>query len=161
MITSKMKKWLEVTAQNPQMEKSIKYCVYMNRIQKRIEKELDALLWLAIHYPKILLDEEREYRDEGGKIVCHRRLKKLLLSVKALNPKMEVELVLKNLDFPESEPPTTGQPRPESQPTTDAPKDGIKSCEKCGLSPDLCVCKEIEKELQRTNSTSIPSAPSA
>lgn len=103
MITSSMKKWLEMVEQNPQMQKSVKYCVYMNRIQKRIDKEMNALLWLAIHNPKILLDEEKEYRDSSGKIVCHRRLKKLLLSIKALNPKIEVELVLKNLDFPEKQ----------------------------------------------------------
>jgi hypothetical protein len=101
MITGSMKKYLELVEQDPQKQKSIKYCVYMNRIQKRIDKELDALLWLAIHNPKILLDEEKEYHDSTGKVVCHRRLKKLLLTVKALNPKMEVELVLKNLDFPE------------------------------------------------------------
>lgn len=100
-----MRKYLEQVAQNPQMEKSIKHSVYSNRMQKRIERELNAMLWLAIHHPKILLDEDKEYRDENGKIVCHRRLKKLLLTVKALNPKMEVELVLKNLDFPEQEQP--------------------------------------------------------
>jgi hypothetical protein len=96
-----MKRWLEQVAQNPQMKSSIKYCVYMNRIQKRIDKELNAMLWLAINHPNILLDEEKEYRDESGKIICHRRLKKMLLSIKVVNPKMEVELVLKNLDFPE------------------------------------------------------------
>jgi len=103
MITRKMKKWLEHTSQNPQLQKSIKYCVYMNRLQQRIERELDMALWLAIHYPQILLDEERESKDETGKIMPHRRLKKLLLILKALNPKMEVELVLKNIDFPEKE----------------------------------------------------------
>ena len=102
MITSSMKRWLEQTIQNPQIQKSIKYCVYMNRIQKRIDKELNAMLWLAIHNPNVLLDEEKDYRDASGKIICHRRLKKLLLTIKALNPKMEVELVLKNLDFPEN-----------------------------------------------------------
>jgi len=99
-----MKKYLEyVMTQNPQLQKSIKHCVYMNRLQQRVERELDMALWLAIHYPNILLDENREWRDESGKIVPHRRLKKLLLIVKALNPKMEVELVLKNLDFPAEE----------------------------------------------------------
>ena len=110
MITSSMKKWLEQVAQNPQMKSSIKYCVYMNRIQKRIDKELNAMLWLAINHPNILLDEEKEYRDESGKIICHRRLKKMLLTVKAVNPKMEVELVLKNLDFPEKPNEETKEP---------------------------------------------------
>jgi hypothetical protein len=104
-----MKKFLEQVAQNPQMKTSVKCSVYMNRMQKRIERELNMMLWLSIHYPKILLDEEKEYRDENGKIICHRRLKKILLTVKALNPKMEVELVLKNLDFPEQE---SASPKP-------------------------------------------------
>lgn len=96
-----MKKWLETQPEKP--KKTIKYCVYMNRIQKRIERELDMLLWLAINHPEIVVDEEREWKNESGKIVSHRRLKKLLLIVKALNPKMEIELVLRNLDFPEKE----------------------------------------------------------
>jgi len=98
MITEKMKKWLESLPENP--PRTIKYCVYMNRIQQRISRELDNLLWLCIHHPEIFLDEEREHKDETGKIMSHRRLKKLLLCIKALNPKMEVELVLRNLDFP-------------------------------------------------------------
>lgn len=99
MITKKMKKWLESLPENP--PKTIKYCVYMNRIQKRISRELDMLLWLAIHKPEVFLDEEREYKDETGRIMSHRRLKKLLLALKALNPKCNVELVLENLEFPE------------------------------------------------------------
>jgi hypothetical protein len=94
-----MKKYLEKLPEKP--KKTIKHCVYMNRIQKRIERELDMLLWLAIHYPEVFLDEEREWKEESGKIMSHRRLKKLLLVVKALNPKMEVELVLKQLDYNE------------------------------------------------------------
>lgn len=98
-----MQKWLEYVKQNPYIKKSTKYCIYLNRIQQRIEREIDMALWLAIHHPDILLDEETEWRDETGKIVPHRRLKKLLLIIKALNPKIEVELVLKNLDFPEEQ----------------------------------------------------------
>lgn len=95
-----MKKWLESLPEKP--KRTIKYCVYLNRIQKRLEREMDMLLWLAINHPEIILDEEREWKNDG-KITSHRRLKKLLLVVKALNPKMEVELVLRNLDFPEKE----------------------------------------------------------
>ena len=79
----------------------IKHCVYMNRMQKRIDRELKMMLWLAINHPKIFLNEEKEWKNESGKIISHRRLKTLLLTIKALNPKMEVELVLKNLDFPD------------------------------------------------------------
>lgn len=82
-------------------KKTIKDCVYLNRIHKRIDRELGKAFWLAQHHPKILLDREREYSNDTGTITSHRRLKTLLLIVKFLNPKMEVELVLKNLDFPE------------------------------------------------------------
>lgn len=129
-----MKKFLEEVEKNPQLKQEIKHSVYMNRIQKRIEKEMDNMLWLAVNYPKILLDDEKEYKDETGKIVCHRRLKKLLLTIKAVNPKMEVELVLKNLDFPEKQ---------------DAPKEDydrlLNTCQRCGLPPDLCTCKDEDK----------------
>ena len=101
MITKKMKKWLESLPENP--PKTIKYCVYMNRIQKRISRELDMLLWLSINHPEVFLDEEREYKDETGRIMSHRRLKKLLLALKALNPHCNVELVLERLEFPEKE----------------------------------------------------------
>ena len=142
-----MQRFLEEIEKNPDLMKKLKYCVYMNRIQKRIEKEMDSTLWLAIHYPKILLDEEKEYQDASGKIVCHRRLKKLLLVVKAVNPKMEVELVLKNLEFPEKE-----------QPQGDIKDLYIAKgrCPKCGLPIDLCACKEEEAETKRTSVQSRP-----
>jgi hypothetical protein len=137
-----MQKFLEEVEKNPQLTKKIKYCVYMNRIQKRLERELDSTLWLAVHYPKILLDEEKEYTDSSGKIVCHRRLKKLLLIIKAVNPKVEVELVLKNLEFPEKE-----QPQPMGNIEDLYRLKG--KCSKCGLPIDICTCKELEKEEQR------------
>jgi len=96
-----MRKWLESASK--ERPTGIKYCVYMNRIQKRIDRELDALLWLAINYPQVFLDEEREWSADSGKIMSHRRLKKLLLSLKNLNPKCDVELVLKKLEFPDKE----------------------------------------------------------
>lgn len=98
MITKKMKKWLVKTfAEGKPIKKDVKYCVYMNRIQKRIERELEMLLWLAKNHPDIFLDEEREYVDASGKIISHRRLKKIITVLLNLNPKMEVELVLKRL----------------------------------------------------------------
>lgn len=137
-----MQKFLEDLENHPEKLKQIKTCVYMNRIQKRIEKEMDSTLWLAIHYPKILLDEEKEYTDATGKIVCHRRLKKLLLVVKAVNPKMEVELVLKNLEFPEKE---------VAQGNIADLYRAKGMCPKCGLAKDLCACKEKEKEEKRNS----------
>lgn len=96
-----MLKFLKEAEQHPEVKKEPKYAVYLNRIQKKIDRDMESMLELALINPKILLDEEREYKDETGRIQSHRRLKKLLLTVKALNPKMEVELVLKNIDFPE------------------------------------------------------------
>jgi len=149
MITSKMQKWLESVEKDPQMKTQIKYCVYMNRIQKRIESELNRTLWLAIHYPQILLDEDKEYRDETGKIVCHRRMKKMLLTIKALNPKMEVELVLRSIDFPEKE-----QPLADYRDLEKLKEKEKELCQKCGLPQDLCACKEEEKENNRVSKTS-------
>ena len=102
VVTSKMKEYLEsLPKDHREIQRSVKHCVYVNRMQKRIEREFKMLLWLAINFPEILLDREREYDDDTGKIMSHRRLKTLLLTVKALNPKTEVELVLKNLEFPD------------------------------------------------------------
>lgn len=143
-----MQKFLEEIERNPQLMKKIKYCVYMNRIQKRLERELDSTLWLAVHYPKILLDEDKEYVDSTGKIVCHRRLKKLLLIVKALNPKIEVELVLKNLEFPEKD-----QPQLRSEGNIEDLYKIKGLCPKCGKKLELCKCpKERTTEMPRPNS---------
>jgi hypothetical protein len=95
MITEKMRKWLESLPDTP--DKDVKYCVYMNRMQKRIEKELCNLLWLCKIHPEIFIDEDSEINDMTGKIVSHRRLKSLILCLKAINPTMDVELVLKNI----------------------------------------------------------------
>jgi len=98
-----MMKYLREAEKDPQLKKTPKYAVYLNRIQKKIDKDMNSMMMLAKLFPDLLLDEEREWKDETGKIVSHRRLKKLLMTIKLLNPKMEVELVLKNLDFPEPE----------------------------------------------------------
>jgi hypothetical protein len=95
MITRKMREWLNSLPENP--AKDTKYCVYMNRIQKRIDEELENLLWLCIKHSDIFIDEEKEINDLTGKIVSHRRLRKLLICVNNLNPNMNVELVLKKL----------------------------------------------------------------
>ena len=86
---------LESLPENP--EHTIKHCVYMRRIQQRISRELDMLLWLAINHPQVFLDREHD------KNIPNRRLKKLLLALKALNPRCDVELVLSNLKIPREE----------------------------------------------------------
>jgi hypothetical protein len=99
-----MKKWLEGLPSQP--IKDIKYCVYINRVQKRIDKELNNLLWLCIQHPEIFIDEETEVNDLTGKIVSHRRLRKLMLCINNLNPNMNVALVLEKLKTEEgSRPP--------------------------------------------------------
>jgi len=114
MITDKMKKWLESLP--PEPAKEVKYCVYLNRIQKRIDKELDNLLWLCVHHPEIFIDEEFEINDNTGKIVSHRRLRKLMVCLNNLNPNMNVSLVLEKLKEEEQ------ASRP--QPPTDLMKTG-------------------------------------
>lgn len=94
-----MKQYLIETKDSP--KKTAKQSVYENRMQKRVTRELNNFFWLCRNFPDKFLDEGREHKDETGKIVPHRRLKMLLLCLKVLNPKIEVELVLKNLDFPD------------------------------------------------------------
>lgn len=96
MITDKMKIWLEDLPEEP--VKDVKFCVYMNRIQKRIQRELENFIWLCETFPEIFLDEEVEVNDLSGKIVSHRRLRTLLECIMKLNPEMNIELVLKRLE---------------------------------------------------------------
>jgi len=102
MITNEMKRYLEKMDEEKskklnQME-IIKRAVYLERIQKRLDRELDNLYWLCKNHPQVFLGSYRQKGEENS----HKRLKKILLCVKALNPKMEVELVLRNLkDEPE------------------------------------------------------------
>jgi len=97
-----MRRYLEKMAQQPkdkklsEMEK-VRRAVYLTRIEKRINRELENLYWLCKNYPDVFL---YSYRNQTGK--QHERLKKLLLCIKALNPKCDIFLVLKNLkDEPE------------------------------------------------------------
>lgn len=94
-----MRKWLE--EKYPKLLKrryrSVKLCVYLSRIQKRIEREMDMLLWLALNRPDILLNKRVTLNQYGHvhhfKDQSHERLKTLLLAVKALSKNAEVELV--------------------------------------------------------------------
>lgn len=81
MITKRMQKWLE----KKRGSQSMRY-VYVWRIQDRIERELDMLLWLAVNRPDIFLMDDKESAKSNE------RLKKLLLVVKVLNSNCEVEL---------------------------------------------------------------------
>lgn len=83
--------------------KDSKSFVYMNRIQHKIDKELDGLEWICKNAPEIFLNEEVEMNDLTGKIVSHRRLKKLMTCLHYLNPNCNVALVLKKLEEEEEE----------------------------------------------------------
>ena len=100
MITATMKKWLE--NDYPELSKnrlSIKLHVYLGRLQKRIDKQLNMALWLAVNYPNVFLGKMETVNSYGNLIHSEdrtkERLKLLLLIVKALHPKIDVELTKK------------------------------------------------------------------
>lgn len=95
MITNDMRKYLEslsskIEDKEPSHLEYMKELVYLNRINRRIDRELDNLLWLCRNHPDIFLHGQKEDSP-------NMRLKKLLLCIKALNPRCDVELVLRNL----------------------------------------------------------------
>lgn len=106
MITPKMKKFLETEYLELREKKgSVKLHVYLDRIQRRIERELKMLLWLAINRPDILLSRI-EWIDKYGHTriasedKSHERLKMLMLAIKALMEKenLNVELTKNEAD---------------------------------------------------------------
>lgn len=88
MITNRQKIQLEkIKEQN--FNKTIADQVNVYRIQKRISRELNNGLWLAENYLNIFFGKAEKYKAK--------RLRQLLMIIKTLNPKMDVELVLQNL----------------------------------------------------------------
>lgn len=105
MISRKMRKWLEIPIEQRltrKGHKTVKYCVYMNRIHKTIDRELDLALWLARNHPDVFLGERQTLNDYGHliwqKSKRKERLKKLLLVLKILQPRCDIELILKGLE---------------------------------------------------------------
>lgn len=105
MISKTMQRYLE-SLKDEHLNKydKLKYSVYINRMQKSIDRDLKMLIWLAVNYPEILLNKDKS--NEYGTVVHshnkqvmngHQRLRLLLSIILAAKPKMEVELVLKNL----------------------------------------------------------------
>ena len=98
VITTRMLKWLE------EPDKGIEKSIYMKRIQKRITETLNNTLELVNKYPHIFLDEEIEISHEretctdkscdicGNSLIPHRRMKKLILIIQALQPESYIEL---------------------------------------------------------------------
>lgn len=94
VVTRSIKKYIqEIEGKKPKKDgydyKYVQYTLYMKRVQKRIERELNMLLWLAINEPDILLAKDLKHFD--GK----ERIRKIMLTVKALIGKnMDPELFL-------------------------------------------------------------------
>lgn len=90
MITEKQKEWLEALKMSPTPPKhDAEYCVYMSRIQKRIERELESLEWLSKNFPQLFLDE-KIFIDSEGKFQPHKRFMTLLQIIMNLNPKLKI-----------------------------------------------------------------------
>lgn len=106
MITETMKKWLET--EYPEFLKrkrghrgyrgSVKFFVYLNRIQNRIERELNYTLWLALNRPDILsgkaIVNEYGHIRADSKDRSYERMKTLMLVLKALMKKENVNVEL-------------------------------------------------------------------
>jgi len=102
LITWRMKKWLENLDEKKKLgrvRRDIVYCIYMRRIQKRIDRELDMLLLLCRDYPNVF---NGQFYNEFGHLLKknpkrkNERFRKLLQVLKALN--FDVRLILKDLE---------------------------------------------------------------
>jgi hypothetical protein len=104
MFSKKMKEYImkydKEKFTNPKSK--IKHYVYMNRMQKGIDEKLNNMLWLAINYPDLFINENKKHKDINGKPQANMRLKTLMLTIKALKPKMDVILVLNNMEIPDN-----------------------------------------------------------
>lgn len=72
--------------------------VYLSRIQKRIDEQMEMALWLALNRPDVLLGKidfinEYGHRMKSSKDYSYERLKMLMLTIKALSKNAHVELV--------------------------------------------------------------------
>jgi len=86
MITELQKQFLLKHYGKPMTKKERKkYNVYMDRIQKQIDKKMDVTIWLAKFAPEILLNEYNNMNK-------HKRLQNLLLIIKILKPQLDVYL---------------------------------------------------------------------
>lgn len=100
MITETMKKWLETEYLEllKKPKRTVKLCVYLNRIQKRIEREFEYMLWLSINRPDILLNMQTTFNEYGhirhSRDQSYERMKMLMLTLKALMKKENVNVEL-------------------------------------------------------------------
>jgi hypothetical protein len=106
VLTKTMAKFLQETEGKKPVDykeygsKYVQHRVYLNRIQKRIERELSMLLWLAQNRPDILLKKPcfNDYGHVRGRKSKYssgnERIRKIMLTVKALIGTKDVELFL-------------------------------------------------------------------
>lgn len=93
MITKKMLKFLNsLNKENKSNTDNLR----LNRIQKRIDRELHNLLVLAKEHPDILLG--KTWLNEKGKPNKNSRLRDLILVIKYISPDTDVQLIMKNID---------------------------------------------------------------
>jgi hypothetical protein len=83
MITRKMKEYLESLPKKPKHD--LKYCVYMNRLQKRIDGELERLQWLIRKHPELYLDGQRNPKIRTKRINSISKLEKKLQKMRDSN----------------------------------------------------------------------------
>lgn len=93
MPTDKQLKWLQdvVSGKIQKKDNPHRYSVYMNRIRKDIDKELERIKWIAVNAQHVMTDEEWEIQQLGS--VKHRRLIRCLEIVKAIQPEADPVLV--------------------------------------------------------------------
>lgn len=105
-LTKSMKKYLEslpktesgslMPLNNTPDEKS-KFLIYMKRLQQTIEQDFDAIKYLSVNYPDILLNEDNKYLNSKIQKKPNRRMKSLYEAIMTLNPKVELELIRKDV----------------------------------------------------------------
>lgn len=93
VVTDKQLKWLDdiISGRVTKRDNPHKWSVYRKRIRERIDHQLDNLVWLAENAPEILKDEEYEIQEFGA--IIHRRLKKLMLTIKLIYPENDPVLI--------------------------------------------------------------------
>jgi len=93
MPTNKQVEWLKAILEGKikKSEDPHKYSVYMNRIRKDVDDDLERFKWIADNANFILTDEEYEVQRFGT--TKHRRLIKFLEIVKSIMPEANPTLV--------------------------------------------------------------------
>jgi len=91
LITNKQREWIISLPDNPE-DYPKEYKLYMERIQKQINKNVEMALWLAKNRPDILLNQVvgMVRMDQPQ----HQRFQQLLILVQILKPNLKVYVEL-------------------------------------------------------------------